>query len=37
MGLVIVMTGGNYDDDLMYQNQPTIRDYSLPALQTANQ
>lgn len=32
MGLVIVMTGGNYDDDLMFQNQPIIRDYILPAV-----
>jgi CubicO group peptidase (beta-lactamase class C family) len=32
MQLVIVMTGGNYDDDLMFQNQPIIRDYILPAV-----
>lgn len=32
MQLVIVMTGGNYDDDLMFQNQPMIEDYILPSL-----
>lgn len=32
MELVIVMTGGNYDDNLMLQNRPLIRDYILPSL-----
>ena len=30
--LVIVMTGGNYDDDLMFQNQEMIEKYILPSI-----
>lgn len=32
MELVIVMTGGNYDDNLMFQNRPIIKEYILPAI-----
>ncbi len=32
LNLVIVMTGGNYDDYLMYQNQVMVEDYILPSL-----
>ena len=32
LNLVIVMTGGNYDDDLRYQNQIIVEDYILPSL-----
>ncbi len=32
LDLIIVMTGGNYDNDLMFQNRSIIEDFILPSL-----